>query len=137
MGTPRPPACRASCESTFTTARVCLQPSCVGCVARAICAPLSKLSLPTPPGYVCGPKHGKRLELFIDDLHLPLRHTTSPEHCVPHEVSSGFAHLCRDRHQLPVSDHRCRNHGGNGGSCPHKICSTGAFNLAAHCFSIG
>ena len=35
-------------------------------------------------GYTYGPKHGKLLQCFIDDLHLPLRHTPSSE-CSPHE----------------------------------------------------
>ena len=35
-------------------------------------------------GYTHGPKHGRRLELFIDDLHLPLRHSAAA--CTAHEV---------------------------------------------------
>ena len=37
-----------------------------------------------PTGYTYGPKHGRRLELFIDDLHLPLRHSSAA--CTAHEV---------------------------------------------------
>ena len=35
-------------------------------------------------GYTYGPKHGKLIECFIDDLHLPLRHSTSKD-CSSHE----------------------------------------------------
>ena len=35
-------------------------------------------------GYTYGPKHGKLLECFVDDLHLPLRHSTSAN-CSSHE----------------------------------------------------
>ncbi len=44
-------------------------------------------------GYTYGPKHGRMLELFIDDLHLPLRHTASVPGsvCPPHEVSVPYS----------------------------------------------
>ena len=43
-------------------------------------------------GYTYGPKQGRRWELFIDDLHLPLRHSAAA--CTAHEVHSpSFSHL--------------------------------------------
>lgn len=43
-------------------------------------------------GYTYGPKHGKLLECFIDDLHLPLRHTSNMD-CSAHEYLRQLADL--------------------------------------------
>ena len=44
-------------------------------------------------GYTYGPKQGKLLECFIDDLHLPLKHSTNSSSCSSHEYLRQLADL--------------------------------------------
>ena len=60
-------------------------------------------------GYTYGPKHGKRLQLFIDDLHLPLRHSPSAV-CTSHEVCHTCTHLAHLAHTHTSDTHICTPH---------------------------
>lgn len=48
---------------------------------------------PIYTGYTYGPKNGKLLECFIDDLHLPLRYTSNSSSCSSHEYLRQLADL--------------------------------------------
>ena len=64
-------------------------------------------SVGVPTGYTYGPKHGRRLELFVDDLHLPLRHSsaayTAHEVHIIHPPSPTFTHLHTHLHPPSLS----------------------------------